>query len=304
MLIYLPIAEISVHAGWLILMGGAVGVISGIFGVGGGFLMTPLLLFIGIPAPVAVATSANHVVATSISALIAHWRMGNVDFRMGGLLLGGGLIGASCGVWLFSVARGSGQIDLIIRLTYVLFLGSIGTLMLIESLVTNIKRNSGVRKKLHQHSWIHGLPFRLRFRKSKLYISILPPLVLGGVVGLLASVMGIGGGFIIIPAMIYILGMPTIIVVATSLFQIVFVMALVTILHAASTQTVDILLATLLLVGGVIGAQIGVRLGTRLRGEELRALLGLLVLLFTAMVGYGLVDKPDDLYVIEQIKQR
>ncbi|MEE8273865.1 MAG: sulfite exporter TauE/SafE family protein, partial [Alphaproteobacteria bacterium] len=219
MQIYLPIAEMSANILLLLGMGGAVGFLSGVFGVGGGFLMTPLLIFIGVPAAVAVGTEANQIVAASVSGVIAHWRRQNVDFKMGGVLLVGGIAGSSFGVWLFSILRGLGQIELVISLCYVVFLGIIGALMLGESLRAMLRRKgtARARHKLHQHYWVHGLPFKMRFRRSKLYISALLPLGIGFVVGMLAAIMGVGGGFIMVPAMIYLLGMPTSVVVGTSL---------------------------------------------------------------------------------------
>jgi uncharacterized membrane protein YfcA len=296
--IYLPIAEVSVNIYLILGMGGVVGFLSGVFGVGGGFLMTPLLIFIGIPPAVAVATEANQIVASSVSGVLAHWKRGNVDFKMGFALLFGGIIGSSLGVGLFSFLRDLGQLDLVIKLSYVVFLGIIGVLMLIESVNTIRRTKKQTPPKLHTHNWMHGLPFKMRFRRSRLYISALLPISIGLLVGLLAAIMGVGGGFIMVPAMIYLLGMPTVVVVGTSLFQIIFVTANVTVLQAVSTQTVDVVLALLLLTGGVIGAQIGVRVGVRLQGEQLRGLLALMVLGVCVKIGYDLVVTPVDLYTI------
>jgi uncharacterized membrane protein YfcA len=296
--IYLPIAEVSVNIYLILGMGGVVGFLSGVFGVGGGFLMTPLLIFIGIPPAVAVATEANQIVASSVSGVLAHWKRGNVDFKMGFALLFGGIIGSSLGVGLFSFLRDLGQLDLAIKLSYVVFLGIIGVLMLIESINTIRRTKKQTPPKLHTHNWMHGLPFKMRFRRSRLYISALLPISIGLLVGLLAAIMGVGGGFIMVPAMIYLLGMPTVVVVGTSLFQIIFVTANVTVLQAVSTQTVDVVLALLLLTGGVIGAQIGVRVGVRLQGEQLRGLLALMVLGVCVKIGYDLVVTPVDLYTI------
>ena len=298
--IYLPIAEISVNVFLLLGMGGAVGFLSGLFGVGGGFLMTPLLIFIGVTPAVAVATEANQIVASSVSGVLAHWRRGNVDFRMGFVLLVGGTLGSIFGVWLFTFLRSLGQLDLVITLCYVVFLGIVGGLMFLESsrALFRRRRQTDVRRKLHQHHWMHGLPFKIRFRKSKLYISALLPIFIGFIVGVLAAIMGVSGGFIMVPAMIYLLGMPTSVVVGTSLFQIIFVTATVTFLQASQNQTVDAVLALILLTGGVIGAQIGTRAGTRLRGEQLRILLALMVLGVCAKLGFDLIVTPDDLYAI------
>ena len=304
MYIYLPIAEVSMHIGIIIGLGGGVGFLSGLFGVGGGFLMTPLLIFFGIPPAVAVSTEANQIVASSVSGVLAHMRRGNVDFKMGGILMAGGVIGSTLGVALFSFLREIGQIDLVIQLSYVVFLGIIGALMLTESLRTIVRsrKPGAVRGKLHQHNWLHGLPFKMRFRRSKLYISAILPLSIGAFVGVLAAIMGVGGGFIMVPAMIYLLGMPTSVVVGTSLFQIIFVTANVTLLQSIQTQTVDFILAGLLLFGAVIGAQFGSRAGALLRGEQLRGLLALLVLAVCVKIGYDLVIRPEDLLSVELIR--
>ncbi|MDA7599305.1 sulfite exporter TauE/SafE family protein [Alphaproteobacteria bacterium] len=304
MYIYLPIAEVSIHIGVIIGLGGGVGFLSGLFGVGGGFLMTPLLIFMGIPPAVAVATEANQIVASSVSGVLAHMRRGNVDFKMGGILMAGGVIGSSLGVVLFSFLRSIGQIDLVIQLSYVVFLGIIGALMLTESIRTIMRsRKPGtVRGKLHQHNWLHGLPLKMRFRRSKLYISALLPLGIGAFVGVLAAIMGVGGGFIMVPAMIYLLGMPTSVVVGTSLFQIIFVTANVTLLQSIQTQTVDFVLAGLLLLGAVIGAQFGTRASAILRGEQLRGLLALMVLGVCVKIGYDLIIQPSDLLSVELLK--
>jgi len=300
MQIYLPIAELSVNIFLFLGMGACVGFLSGLFGVGGGFLMTPLLLFAGIPAAVAVATEANQIVASSVSGALAHWRRGNVDFKMGGVLLLGGFIGSTLGVWVFGLLQGLGQIDLVIRLSYVVFLAIIGGLMLVESLraISRQRKPGGKRRKLHQHNWLHGLPFKVRFRRSKLYISALLPLGIGILVGILAAIMGVGGGFIMVPAMIYLLGMPTVMVVGTSLFQIIFVTANVTFLQAWQNQTVDIFLALLLMAGGVIGAQLGTRASAKFPGEQLRSMLALIVLGVCARLAYELLVRPDDLFTI------
>jgi len=303
MQIYLPIAELSVNIFLLLGMGGAVGFLSGMFGVGGGFLMTPLLIFAGIPPAVAVATEANQIVASSASGVLAHWRRKAVDFKMGTILLLGGMAGAGVGVFLFRLLREVGQVDLVISLSYVIFLSIVGVLMLSESVrAIRIARGAkaGRRKRRH-HNWIHGLPFRMRFPQSKLYISCIPPIVIGFCVGILASIMGVGGGFIMVPAMIYLLRMPTNVVVGTSLFQIIGVTALTTILHAVTNQTVDFILALLLLIGGVIGAQFGARASQKLRGEELRALLALLVLAVCVRLGYDLVVTPAELYSLGEV---
>ena len=298
MQVYLPIAEMSVNVFIILGMGAAVGMMSGLFGVGGGFLMTPLLMFIGIPPAVAVATEANQIVASSVSGVLAHWRRGNVDIKMGVALLFGGVAGSSVGIWIFTLLRSLGQVDLLIKLSYVLFLGVVGSLMFLESVRAILRRRRQAPRKQHTHMWIHGLPLKMRFRRSRLYISVLPPIAVGFAVGVLAAIMGVGGGFVMIPAMIYILGMPTAVVVGTSLFQIIFVTANVTVLQAVTNQTVDIVLALLLLAGGVIGAQIGARLGGKLNGEQLRILLALMVLGVCLKLSMDLVLEPNDIFVL------
>jgi uncharacterized protein len=297
--IYLPIAEMSVNLFVLLGLGGAVGLLTGVFGVGGGFLLTPLLIFIGIPPAVAVGTQANQILASSVSGAIAHVRRGNVDFRMGAILVVGGFAGAGLGVWLFGLLRQIGQVDLAISLAYVLFLGTVGVLMLVESLNTwfRIRRRGGRNPaRLHRHLWLHGLPLKMRFHRSRLYISALTPLALGVLVGIMTAIMGVGGGFLMVPAMIYLIGMPTTVVVGTSLFQIAFVTAVTTFLHTINTHTVDVVLALALIVGGVVGAQLGSNAGGRLRGEQLRILLALIVLAVCTKLGYDLVTVPPDLY--------
>jgi uncharacterized membrane protein YfcA len=298
--IYLPIAEMSVNLFLLLGLGGAVGFLSGAFGVGGGFLMTPLLIFIGIPPAVAVGSEASQILASSFSGVIAHARRGNVDFRMGTVLVAGGFVGSAFGVWLFAQLRQMGQIDVVISLSYVLFLGTVGALMLVESVQAwfRVRARRDTFTRRHRHLWLHGLPLKLRFHKSRLYISALMPLGLGFFIGILASIMGVGGGFLMIPAMIYLIGMPTAVVVGTSLFQISFVTAVTTFLHAVNNYTVDVVLALALIVGGVVGAQFGTSAGAYLRGEQLRVLLALIVLAVCLKLGYDLVVMPDDLYSI------
>jgi uncharacterized membrane protein YfcA len=281
-----------------------VGLLSGIFGVGGGFLMTPLLIFLGVPAAVAVGTEANQIVAASVSGVLAHWRRGNVDVKMGSILLAGGIVGSTLGVSIFAALRELGQIDLAIKLSFIFFLGIIGTLMLFESMQTILRarRPGAKRRRLHQHNWLHGLPFKMRFRKSKLYISALLPFMVGAVVGILSAIMGVGGGFIMVPAMIYLLGMPTSVVVGTSLFQIIFVTANVTFLQSVQTQTVDVVLAGLLLIGGVIGAQFGTRIGALLRGEQLRGLLALIVLAVCLKLVTDVIITPEDFFSLEILR--
>ncbi|MEL6789214.1 MAG: sulfite exporter TauE/SafE family protein [Pseudomonadota bacterium] len=300
MQIYLPIAEMPVDPLVVMIMGGGVGFLSGMFGVGGGFLMTPLLIFYGIPAPVAVGTEASQIVASSVSGVTAHLKRKTVDFQMGGFLVLGGGLGALLGILLFRYLSALGQIDLIISLSYVSFLGVIGGLMLVESINTLRKTpDMRPRRKKRSAPWMAALPFAMRFRRSGLYISPIPPIILGMVVGILSAIMGVGGGFIMVPAMIYLLNMPTNVVVGTSLFQIIFVTAITTVLHATANFTVDIFLALLLLIGGVLGAQLGARTGVHLKAEQLRALLALIVLGVSLRLAYDLMAAPASPFVFE-----
>ncbi len=296
--IYLPIAEMSVNLFLLLGLGGVIGFLSGVFGVGGGFLLTPLLILIGIPPPVAVGTQAPQILASSFSGMLAHMRRGNVDVRMGIVLVAGGLVGSLLGVWLFGLLRRLGQIDLSISLAYVLFLGTIGALMLAESVRAwlRVRARRDTLAKRHRHLWLHGLPLKVRFHRSRLYISVLMPLGLGVMAGILVAIMGVGGGFLMVPAMIYLIGMPTSVVIGTSLFQISFVTAATTFLHAVDTKTVDVFLALALIVGGVIGAQLGSSAGNRLRAEQLRVLLALIVLAVCAKIGHDLIVRPAELF--------
>jgi uncharacterized membrane protein YfcA len=298
MQIYLPIAEVSVNAFLLLGLGGLVGVLSGMFGVGGGFLLTPFLFFIGIPPAVAVASQSSQIVASSVSGVLAHFKRKTVDLRMGLVLLAGGLIGSALGVQVFALLRAVGQVDLFVSLTYVLFLGVVGALMLIESINTIRRSRSGARPVRRKHHWVHALPGKIKFRTSGLYISVIPPILVGMFVGVLAAIMGVGGGFIMLPAMIYILGMPTKVVVGTSLFQIIFVAAFTSMLHAITNYTVDIMLSVLLLIGGVIGAQVGTQIGSRLKAEQLRILLAVLVLAVCFKILLDLVIMPTELYSV------
>lgn len=299
MTLYLPIAEMSVSVAVFLALGAAVGFISGLFGVGGGFLLTPLLTFLGIPPAVAVATCNAHVVASSVSGAVVHYRRNNVDVKMAIVMLSAGFFGTALGVEVVRLLRKAGLFELTVSMAYVTLLGVVGTLTLIEGI--NSWRHAQTvgapsPRKSGQHSWVDKLPFKMRFQRSKLYISVVPPMVIGLFVGFISAIMGLGGGFFFIPAMIYILRMPTSVVVGTSLFQIVFVAAFATILHAWQNKTVDIVLAAILLVGGVIGAQFGTVAGEKLRGEQMRILLGILVLIVAARMGYDLVATPSDLY--------
>jgi uncharacterized protein len=298
--IYLPIAEMSVNLLVLLAMGAAVGFLSGMFGVGGGFLITPLLIFYNIPPAIAVATGANQVIGASISGAIAHFKRGTLDMKLGTVLFLGGIVGSSFGAYVFAILRRLGQLDLFISLLYVILLGIVGGMMLVES-VRAIRRSRGggggiTLRKPGQHNWIHRLPLKMRFRTSKLFVSIIPVLALGAAIGFLAAIMGVGGGFIMVPALIYLLKVPTNVVVGTSLFQIIFVSAYTTVVHSTANQTVDVVLAFLLMAGGVAGAQYGAKAGQKLRSEQLRALLALLVLAVAIRLGFDLFVEPDSLY--------
>jgi uncharacterized membrane protein YfcA len=296
--IYLPVAEMSVPWAVMIGLGLVVGFLSGMFGVGGGFLMTPLLVFCGIPSTVAVATTLSHVTASSMSGALAQWRKRAIDFPMAGVMLGGGLVGTLFGVWLFAIMRRQGQMDLIVALSYVILLGTIGIIMLRESLASLKAWRSGVTisSRPLNRGWIQALPFKMRFRQSRLYISVIPPVAIGFVVGALSAIMGIGGGFIVVPAMIYILRMPTNVVMGTSLAQIIAITAVTTVLQATSNYAVDIVLSLLLVAGGVVGAQLGVRVGAKMRGEQLRLGLAIVVLVVAGVLLVRLVATPADVY--------
>jgi uncharacterized protein len=299
MQVYLPIAEMSVNLWVLLAIGGGVGFLSGLFGVGGGFLLTPLLIFLGIPPAVAVSSQASQIAAVSVSGALSHWQRKAVDVSMGMLLLGGGLIGSAAGVILFAWLSAIGQIDTVISIAYVVFLSFVGTIMAKESLSTIARaRFGGPQKPKRRHLWIHNMPFKQRFPRSGLYISSIPPVAIGFVVGLLAAIMGVGGGFIMIPAMLYLLRMPTRVMVGTSLFQIVFLTLAVSMMQAVVNQTVDLVLAAVLIFGGVIGAQLGVRAGYRLKAEYLRALLALLVLGLGAKLAFDLINPPLELFEV------
>ncbi|MFC3579024.1 sulfite exporter TauE/SafE family protein [Sphingomonas hylomeconis] len=300
--IYLPIANLSVNAIVIVLLGGGVGVLSGMFGVGGGFLTTPLLIVYGIPPTVAAASGASQVTGASVSGVFAHVRRQGVDFKMGGVLVAGGIVGAFAGAWLFRLLQASGQIDTVIAILYVAMLGSIGGLMARES-VTAILATRGGRpprpRKRRHHPLVAALPFRTRFYASGLYISPLAPLLLGFFTGILTILLGVGGGFIMVPAMLYLLGMGTQVVVGTSLFQTLFVTAAATMVHAMTTKAVDIVLAALLLLGSVVGAQVGARFANTVKPEYLRFALAVIVLLVGLRVAIGLGWQPDEIYSVE-----
>ena len=301
--IYLPIAGLPVNFFILMSLGLVVGFLSGMFGVGGGFLMTPMLMLLGIPPAVAVASEANHILAASFSGFLAHMRRLNVDFLMGFILLTGGIVGSVLGVFLLKYLLIIGQEKIFISLSYIFILVFVGVWMLWESLNTLKKSNRGKINKLHEHIWLHGLPFKIKFRKSHLYISIIPPIFIGFVVGVLSSIMGVGGGFILVPAMIYILGMPTQVVIGTSLLQIVFVTSVSTIMHSYINQTVDVVLSSLLLIGAVIGAQIGTRVMVKLKGEQIRFLLAIIIIIVAVVLIGEILVTPKEAFIIESIKE-
>ena len=303
--IYLPIAELPVNVFLMFAMGIAVGFISGMFGIGGGFLMTPLLIFIGISPAVAVASVASHIAASSCSGVIAYWRRRALDFALALMLLGGGLIGTMVGVWLFSVLRSLGQLDLMIGLSYVTLLGVVGGLMIIESVRAIARARNGRPAEIRRpgsHTWIHGLPFKVRFKQSKIYVSAIPLWVIGFSVGFIGAIMGIGGGFLLVPALIYIMRVPTAVVVGTSMILTLVTMGAATIMHAATNHLVDVVLALILMVGGVIGAQFGARAGQKIRGEQLRLLLGILVMLVGLRFAFELILRPSNLFSVRPLE--
>lgn len=299
MAIYLPIAELSLNLFFLAGIGGAVGFLSGLFGVGGGFLLTPLLIFSGVPTSVAVASVTGQVVAASTSGALSHYRRGGIDLHLAAYLIVSSVIGAAGGVAAFSLLRDAGQLDLVISLGFLVLLGFVGILMLVESTRAILKSRPGivVRERMpNQHNWLHGLPLRVRFKKSRLYVSVLPVLLIGLIIGFLGSLLGIGGGFVMVPALVYLLRVPGSVVIGTSLVQVLAMMAATTIMHAVQSQSVDIVLAFCLMVGGTIGAQFGASAGKHLRGEQLRGLLALLVLAVAVRFGLTLVLEPSDVY--------
>jgi uncharacterized membrane protein YfcA len=306
MLIYLPIAEMPVSVVMVVAMGAAVGLISGLFGVGGGFLMTPLLIFYGIPPGVAVASVTPQIVASSTSGALSYWRRRQVDFKLAFILIASGAVGALLGAQLFALLGSAGQLSLVIALSYTIFLAAIGSLTLNEAVRAMVRSRAARRRgetppparRAGKHVWIHRLPLKVRFRRSRLFISVLPVIALGLSVSFLGTLLGIGGGFIMVPALIYLLKVPTSVVVGTSLVHILGTMAMATVMHAYASQTVDVLLAFLLMIGGVIGAQMGASMGQGLRGEHLRALLGLLVLVVGLRFAYNLVVPPANLFSV------
>ena len=307
MQIYLPIAELPVNVLLILFMGLAVGFISGMFGIGGGFLMTPLLIFVGISPAVAVASVASHVAASSFSGAINYWRRRALDPALAAMLLVGGLIGTTAGVWLFTLLRSLGQLDLTIGLSYLILLGIVGGMMIVESVRAIMRAREGRPAEIRRpgsHMWIHGLPLKMRFKQSKIYVSVIPIWTIGFLIGFIGAVMGIGGGFLLVPALIYLIRVPTGVVIGTSMVLTLVTMAYATVIHAATNHLVDAVLALILMVGGVIGAQFGARTGARFSGEMLRLLLGILVLSVGLRFAYDLVVQPADLYTIRALEEQ
>ena len=297
--VFLPIAQVFVNPIEILLLSAIVGVLSGLFGVGGGFLMTPFLIFLGIPPAYAVANEANNILATSVSGSTTHYLKNTLDYKMGFIIVIGGVIGTSLGIYTFTYFKGIGKIDTVISLAYMYILAIIGTLMLVESLgeIDKAKRNIVVKKKVHVHYWIHGLPLRMRFPKSKLYESIFTPIIIGLIVGFIAAIMGIGGAFILVPAMIYIIGMPTKLIPGTSLFVTIFVSAIVTALHAFNYGSIDLILVTVLILGSILGVQIGQKIGEKVDSSQFKTILAILLLLVGIAIAY------DTFFAEETIKQ-
>ncbi len=304
MQIYLPIADLPVNIFLILGMGLAVGFISGMFGIGGGFLMTPLLIFVGIAPAVVVASVASHVAASSMSGAMAYWRRNAVDLALALMLLAGGILGTAAGVWLFTVLRSLDQLDLTIALSYVALLTVVGGLMINESVRAIIREQKGqpvTPRRAGAHTWVHGLPLKMRFKRSKIYVSAIPVWAIGFIIGFFGALMGIGGGFLLVPMLIYFLRVPTATVIGTSMVLTLITMASATVMHAATNHLVDAVLALILMVGGVVGAQFGARAGQNMRGERLRLLLGLLVFAVGLRFAYQVIVQPGDLYSIRLI---
>ena len=307
MQVYLPIADLPVNIFLVLGMGLAVGFISGMFGIGGGFLMTPLLIFIGIPPAVAVASVASHIAASSFTGALNYWRRRAIDVALGLMLLSAGIVGTGTGVWLFTVLRALDQLDLVIGVSYVLLLSTVGILMINESMRAELRARRGQPATLRRpgsHNWVHGLPLKMRFKRSKIYVSAIPVWGIGFIIGFVGAIMGIGGGFLLVPMLIYFLRVPTATVIGTSMVLTLITMASATVMHAATNHLVDAILAVILMVGGVIGAQFGVRTGHKMRPERLRLLLGLLVFAVGVRFAYELVVPPDDLYSLRVVSPK
>jgi uncharacterized protein len=301
---YLPIADLPLDILVLLGIGVSVGFISGMFGIGGGFLMTPLLIFLGIPPAVAVASVASHITASSFSGALTYWRRNAIDLPLAFMLLAGGVLGTAAGVGLFTLLRGIGQLDLTIGISYVVLLSAVGGLMVSESVRAMLRARRGRPIELRRpgsHTWIHHLPLRMRFKRSRIYVSVIPVWGIGFIMGFLGAVMGIGGGFILVPMLIYVLRVPTATVIGTSMVLTLVTMAAATVMHAVTNQQVDAVLALFLMLGGSVGAQFGAQAGQKLRAERLRFLLGLLVLAVGVRFAFSLIATPHDLYVLRPL---
>jgi len=302
--LYLPIADMPVNIFLVLAMGLAVGFISGMFGIGGGFLMTPLLIFVGIPPAVAVASVASHIAASSFSGALSYWRKRALDIALATMLLSAGIVGTAGGVWLFTILRSLDQLDLLIGLSYVTLLTIVGGMMINESVRAELRARKGqpaMMRRPGSHTWLHGLPFKMRFKRSKIYVSAIPVLAIGFIIGFIGAIMGIGGGFILVPMLIYFLRVPTATVIGTSMVLTLVTMASATVMHSVTNHLVDAVLALILMVGGVIGAQFGARTGQKMRGERLRLLLGLLVFSVGLRFAWQLVVQPDDMFSLRLV---
>jgi len=297
--VFLPIAEVSVNIVAIFFLSGIVGILSGLFGVGGGFLMTPFLIFLGVPPTYAVANEANNILATSVSGSTTHWLKNTLDYKMGLMIVSGGIVGTILGIFTFTYFKGIGKIDIVISLAYMYILAIIGTAMLVEGLgeIDRARKKIFTKKKLHVHYWIHGLPFRIRFKKSKLYESAFTPIIIGLIVGFIAAIMGIGGAFILVPAMIYIIGMPTKLIPGTSLFVTIFISAIVTVLHAFNYGSIDLILVSMLILGSIIGVQTGQKIGESVDSTELKTLLAILLL------GVGIAIAYDSFFAVHEVNE-
>ena len=297
--VFLPIAEVSVNIVAIFFLSGIVGILSGLFGVGGGFLMTPFLIFLGVPPTYAVANEANNILATSVSGSTTHWLKNTLDYKMGLMIVVGGTIGTVLGIITFTYFKGIGKIDIVISLAYMYILAIIGTAMLVEGLgeIDRARKKIFIKKKLHVHYWIHGLPLRIRFKKSKLYESAFTPIIIGLIVGFIAAIMGIGGAFILVPAMIYIIGMPTKLIPGTSLFVTIFISAIVTALHAFNYGSIDLILVSMLILGSIVGVQTGQKIGEHIDSTELKTLLAILLL------GVGIAIAYDSFFAVHEVKE-
>jgi len=298
--VFLPIAEVTVNIITIFSLSSIVGILSGLFGVGGGFLMTPFLIFLGIPPAYAVANEANNILATSVSGSTTHWLKNTLDYKMGIMIVIGGTIGTILGILTFTYFKGIGKIDIVISLAYMYILAIIGTAMLVEGVaeIDRARKKIFLKRKLHSHYWIHGLPLKMRFKKSKLYESAFAPIIIGLIVGFIAAIMGVGGAFILVPAMIYIIGMPTKLIPGTSLFVTIFISAIVTILHAFNYGSIDLILVSMLILGSIVGVQCGQKIGEFIDSTELKTLLAILLLLVGIAIAYDTFFAPETINAV------